>query len=99
MSFDQAWKLEMKNPFSTLKANLYFTITGDTITGRMEYSKGSGDIKDGKVEGDTLTWKASRKIMTFEFNAKIDGDIMSGTVKSRLGKASLKGTRITQENS
>lgn len=95
MSFDEAWELEMKNPFSTIKANLYFTITGNKLTGRMEYKKGAGDIKDGKIDGDTLTWKASRKIMAFKFNAKINGDTMSGTVKSRLGKASLKGKRIT----
>jgi hypothetical protein len=36
--------------------------------------------------------------LTFEFNAKIDGDTISGTVKSPLGKTPLKGTRISHED-
>jgi hypothetical protein len=96
MSVNEVWKLEMKNPFNTQIATLYLSIEGNKVTGRMETRKSVGDITDAKIEGDTLTWKASRKILTFEFNAKIDGDMMSGTVKSPLGKAPLKGTRVTQ---
>ena len=98
-SVNEVWKLEMKNPFSTIKATLYISIVGDRVTGRMEQRKSTSDITDGKVEGDTLVWKASRKpkFLTFEFTAKIDGDKMSGMVKSRLRKATLKGTRISHE--
>ena len=90
MSVNETWKLEMKNPFSTIKATLYISIVGN---------KSTSDITDGKIEGDILTWKATRKprFLKFEFIAKVDGDTMSGTVKSRLGKASLKGTRISYE--
>ena len=61
--------------------------------------KSTSDITDAKIDGDTLTWKATRKpkFLNFEFNAKINGDTMSGTVKSRLGKATLKGMRISHE--
>lgn len=98
MTIKETWKLEMKNPFNTQKATLYLFVEGNMITGRMEDNKGgASDIKDGKIDGDILVWKASRKILTFEFNVKVDGDTMLGTVKSRLGRASLKGTRITHE--
>lgn len=97
MSVNEVWKLEMKNPFSTQKATLYISIIGNTVSGRMERRNETSDIIDAKIDGDTLMWKASRKFLTFEFKAKIDGDTMSGTVKSRLGKASLKGTRISHE--
>ena len=99
MSVNETWKLEMKNPFSTIKATLYISIVGTKATGRMEQRKSTSDITDGKIEGDILTWKATRKprFLKFEFIAKVDGDTMSGTVKSRLGKASLKGTRISYE--
>lgn len=99
MSVNEVWELEMKNPFSTIKATLYIYIVGNLVTGRMEQRKSTSDITDAKIDGDTLTWKATRKpkFLKFEFNAKIDGDTMSGTVKSPLGKASLKGTRISHE--
>ena len=99
MSVNEVWELEMKNPFSTIKATLYISIVANTVTGRMEQRKSTSDIIDAKIDGDTLTWKAKRKpkFLTFEFNAKIDGDTMSGTVKSRLGKATLKGKRVSHQ--
>jgi len=100
MSVNEIWKLEMKTPFGTQKSTLHLFLASNEITGRMEYRRGASDITDGKIDGDTLMWKASRKFprfLTFEFNVKVDGDTMSGTVKSPLGKASLKGTRITDE--
>jgi hypothetical protein len=99
MSVNGVWKLEIKNPFSTRKATLYISIMGDRVSGKMEQRKSTSDITDARIDGNTLMWKASRKpkFLTFEFTAKVDGDAMSGTVKSRLGKASLKGTRISHE--
>ncbi len=88
----------MKNPFNTQEATLYLSHAGDMVTGKMESRNDISEIKDVKLEDDILTWKASRKILTFEFNAKIDGDTMSSTVKSRLGKATLKGTRIARNS-
>jgi hypothetical protein len=57
MSSIGIWKLEMKNPFNIQKANLYLSIKGNTVTGRMETCKNSGDITDTKIEGGILTWK------------------------------------------
>jgi hypothetical protein len=101
MSFNEIWNLEMKNPFNTQKATLYLSFAGNTVTGRMDHGKNTNEIKDVKFDGTTLIWKASRnfpRFLTFEFNAKIDGDTISGTVKSPLGKAPLKGTRISHED-
>ena len=99
MSSTETWKMESETPFGVQESILYFSTAGDTVTGKMEYKKGGeAVIKDAKIEGDTLIWKATRKILTFEFTVKISGDSMSGTVKSRLGKAHVIGTRIKREN-
>lgn len=99
MSTTETWKIESKTPFGIQKSILYLSKVGEIVTGRMEYVKGGkSDIKDVKIEGDTLIWKATRKILTFEFTVKISGDNMSGAVKSRLGKALVTGSRIEVDN-
>ncbi|MFW9970228.1 MAG: hypothetical protein ACFFDF_08515 [Candidatus Odinarchaeota archaeon] len=100
MPVNEVWELEMKNLFNTQKATLYISIIGNSVTGRMERRKETSDITDGKIYADTLMWKASRKFpkfLKFEFYAKVEGDTMLGVVKSPLGKAYLKGTRISHE--
>jgi hypothetical protein len=73
------------------------TTSGDTFSGKTESQMGSQDVT-GKVAGDTLTWSSditSPMPMTLEFEAKVDGDKMTGNVKlGAFGNAPLSGERV-----
>ena len=92
MSADGNWKITINTPMGPQEVNASITFTGKT-EGRM----GSQDIT-GKVAGDTLTWSAditSPMPMRLEFEAKVDGDKMTGNVKlGMFGNAPLSGVRV-----
>ena len=55
------------------------------------------EVYEGKVSGDTLTWKMDMKVpmpMTLDCDAKVDGDSISGNVKAgAFGSMALSGVR------
>ena len=73
------------------------TVDVPTVTGTVESEMGSQDIT-GKVNGDNLTWSfdiTNPMPMKLEFDAKVDGDKMTGNVKlGMFGNASLTGERV-----
>ena len=94
---DGNWKITINTPMGAQEVNASITTSGDTFTGKTEGRMGSQEIQ-GQVAGDTLTWKAditSPMPMTLEFEAKVDGDKMSGNVKlGAFGNAPLSGVRV-----
>ena len=58
---------------------------------------GSLDVIDGKVDGNTLTWKMDMKVpmpMTLNCTATVDGDTLTGTIDTgAFGKMAMNGTR------
>ncbi|HSG33412.1 MAG TPA: hypothetical protein VLA37_02675 [Sphingomonadaceae bacterium] len=58
---------------------------GTTFTGSLAGGLGSLDVKDGKIDGNTLTWKMNMTVpMPLELTctATIDGDQLTGTVNA-----------------
>ncbi len=80
------------------KATITLATDGDALTGTMEGQQGTLELKDGAVDGDTVSWKAditNPMPITLEFSATVDGDSLSGDVKlGSFGNASFTGTRI-----
>jgi len=97
MSADGNWKITINTPMGAQEVTASITTSGDTFTGKTEGRMGAGEIA-GKVDGDTLTWSTSitqPMPMTLEFQAKVEGDNMSGNVKlGAFGNAPLKGVRV-----
>ena len=97
MSADGVWKITITTPMGPQEVTATITTSGDSFTGRTEGRLGSQEIT-GKVAGDTLTWSADitkPMPLTLEFDAKVDGDKMTGNVKlGAFGSAPLNGTRI-----
>ena len=97
MSADGTWNTTINSPMGAQQGTLTLATDGDALTGKMAGAQGELELKDGKVDGDTLTWKAdmtSPMPMTLEFSAKVDGDEISGDVKlGAFGNASFSGTR------
>ena len=80
------------------KSVLSVNVDGDTWSGVNAGAQGSLDVYDGKVDGDTLTWKMDMKVpmpMTLEGTATVDGDTITGSVKAGMfGSMPMTGTRV-----
>jgi hypothetical protein len=96
MSADGNWKITINTPMGARTVNSSIKTDGATFTGSTTSEMGSQDIS-GSVDGDTLKWKfdiTNPMPMTLEFEAKVDGDKMSGNVKlGMFGNAPLSGER------
>jgi hypothetical protein len=86
MSADGTWKLTMQTPIGERRSVLALQSSGASLTGKLTAEEGaSTDIYEGKVEGNTATWKADIKNpmpLTLAFTGTIDGDRISGTVSA-----------------
>ena len=87
----------IKSPMGDQKSTFTVNADGDSFTGQMAGGMGSMDVNDGKIAGDTLTWKMNMTVpmpMTLDCEATIDGDALTGTVKAgAFGAFPLTGTR------
>src|SRR5215831_5142307 len=98
MAVDGTWKLTVNTPMGAQDSTLVISCSGATLTGTQ--SAGSGDgrpIDDGKVSGNSISWKASISKpmpMTLEFSGTVQGDKLDGSVKlGMFGTASFTGVR------
>ncbi len=97
MSATGSWNISMETPMGTRKAVLTLAAEGAELTGTMAVDAGSTAIKDGKLDGNKVSWKTDIQQpmpMTLEFSATVEGDSLSGSVKlGMFGNAPLSGTR------
>lgn len=97
MSFAGTWNTTMNTPMGAQQGTLTLTEDGGALVGKMVGAQGELELKDGTCDGDSGSWKAditSPMAMTLEFDAKVDGDTMTGNVKlGAFGNASFEGTR------
>lgn len=98
MSVAGTYKSVVKSPMGDQTGT--FTVVpaeGDTFTGSLVGSLGSMDVVDGKIDGNTLTWKMNMVVpmpMTLDCEATIDGDNLTGSVNAgAFGAMPLSGTR------
>ncbi len=70
---------------------------GTTFTGTNAGPMGSLEVQDGKIDGNTLTWKMDMTVpmpLTLDCTATIDGDALTGTVNAGMfGDMAMSGTR------
>ena len=98
MSVAGTYDCTIKSPMGDQASKFTVTVDGDTFTGGMAGGMGSMDVTDGKVDGDTLTWKMNMTVpmpMTLDCDATVDGDMLTGNVKAgAFGTFPLTGTRF-----
>ena len=96
-AIDGDWDVTIKTPMGEQKSVLTVTSDGGSFSGKVAGAMGSMDIKDGTVDGNTLTWKMDMTVpmpMTLEGTATVDGDNISGDVKAgAFGSMGLSGCR------
>jgi len=85
MAVDGKYNIVVKSPMGDQPSMLEIKSSGSTITGTQSAQGRSQDITDGKVEGNTVSWKNSITTpfpMTLEFSGTVDGDALNGSVKA-----------------
>lgn len=70
---------------------------GATFTGTNAGPMGTLEVQDGKIDGNTISWKMEMTVpmpLTLEATATIDGDTLTGTVNAgAFGAMPMTGTR------
>jgi hypothetical protein len=94
---DGTWNTVTKSPMGDQQATLTVQSAGDSFTGTFSGGLGTTEVKDGKVDGDTLRWSLDISVpmpMTLTCEATVDGDDLNGTVTAgAFGSFPITGTR------
>ena len=94
---DGAYDCITKTPMGDQASVFTVVSNGDTFHGTNAGPLGSLDVKEGKVDGDRLTWRMDMVIpmpMTLECEAIINGDTLTGTIQAgAFGAMAMSGTR------
>jgi hypothetical protein len=98
MSVSGTYDIVTKTPMGDQKGTFIVNASGDTFTGNVASAMmGTMEVTDGKVNGNTLTWKMDMKVpmpMSLEGSATVDGDAITGEVLAgAFGSMALSGTR------
>lgn len=98
MSVAGTYNVTVKSPMGDQAGTFTVNVDGDSFTGSLVGGLGSMDANEGKVDGNTITWKMDMKVpmpMTLECEATVDGDTLTGAVKAgAFGSMPLSGTRV-----
>ncbi len=99
MSVAGSYECVVKTPMGDQKSVLTVTDNGDgTFSGGNVGDQGALDCYDGKIDGNSLSWKMDMKVpmpMTLEASATIDGDNLTGDVKAGMfGSMPMTGKRV-----
>ena len=84
MSQTEKYLLEVQSPLGKQESELFLTISGEQLEGKMVAGDGETAIEEGKVNGDELVWSValSKPIpVTLEFTGQRSGDSITGEVK------------------
>jgi hypothetical protein len=94
---DGSWNTVTKSPLGDQAAVLTVASSGDSFTGNFAGAMGSAEVRDGKVDGDKLSWTMDVTVpmpLTLTCEATISGDTLDGTVTAgAFGSFPLTGTR------
>lgn len=94
---DGAYDCITKTPMGDQKSVFTVIRNGDGFHGTNAGPLGSLDVKDGRVEGNRLTWIMEMTLpmpMTLSCEATVDGDEITGTILAGgFGAMAITGTR------
>lgn len=98
MSVAGTYDVTTKSPMGDQKGQFVVNVDGDSFTGSVSSGMmGTLEVKDGKVDGNTLSWKMDMKVpmpMELTCTATVDGDAITGEIDTgAFGKMALSGTR------
>ena len=99
MSIDGTYKITAETRTGNMEGTLTLVTDGEKLSGTMSGGlMGTIDISGGKVEGTrfsfAMTMKKFFKKIEISGSGKVDGDKISGEVKTSLGNSSYSGVRV-----
>ena len=100
MSVGGTYDCVTKTPMGDQKSTFTVVDNGDgTFSGKNAGAMGSMDVEDGKIDGNTLTWKMDMTVpmpMTLDGTATVDGDQLTGSVNAgAFGAMAMTGQRTS----
>ena len=97
MAVDGAWNITVDSPMGKQESSLSLKADGAALTGTQSAQGQTSDIKDGKVDGDNVSWSNSITNpfpITLEFAGVVSGDTLKGQVKAgAFGSFPFEGQR------
>ncbi|MBW2623071.1 MAG: hypothetical protein JRD68_09220 [Deltaproteobacteria bacterium] len=97
MSVEGKWNLKVSTPMGEQAPVLTINVSGNECSGIFAGAQGSAEFSGGSVEGDnasfTLQVEAMGQKIDLQCNASVDGDKISGELKSPMGPAQFSGER------
>jgi len=99
MAVDGSYKATINTPMGAQEVTIALKASGTSLTGSITGRQGTMDIKEGKVDGNKVSWKIDINgpmgAMTLTTTATIDGDRISGDVQlGAFGNAPMTGSRV-----
>lgn len=100
MSVAGSYETVTKSPMGDQKGTLTVTpgADGTSFTGSLAGGLGSLEVFDGKIDGNTLSWRMEMTVpmpLTLNAKATVDGDAIAGTVNAgAFGDMPISGTRV-----
>jgi hypothetical protein len=94
---DGVYDCTTKTPMGDQAGVFTVVSSGSSFHGNIAGALGAMDVKDGKVDGTSLTWKMDMTMpmpMTLECEAVVEGDMLTGTIQlGAFGAAAMTGKR------
>jgi len=95
---DGKWQLAWDTPMGHVEGVLDVTASGGKLTGTLLAQDTRQEIRDGKVKGETYSFKASAETpmgkLNLTFDGKVDGEQTSGAIKAMMMKLPFTGQRV-----
>jgi len=97
VSADGKWDMVIHTPVGKQHMQFDLSTDGAVLTGKATQHGAVSDITDGRVDGDTLTWKVAMTRpfkINLAFSVAVAGDGMTGSVRlGKLPSSALTGRR------
>ena len=99
MALDGNYEISVKTPMGNQDGKLVFKTDGSTLTGTSESAGETVDLLDGKADGNEFQFKVKQKSpvgrLKVTFIGSLEGDVVSGHVKTPLGKVQFEGKKVS----
>lgn len=93
------YECSTKTPLGHQKGTLTIVPQGDAFTGQITGDLGTMDLREGRIDGNQLTWKmkmTSPMAIDLDCKATVEGAALTGTIKAGFfGTMTLEGTKTS----
>lgn len=94
------WSISVETPGGTQQGSIQFFAAGRALSGLLKTENETSELKDIKVEGQTINCKGFAQNSEIAFTLKIEGDTLSGSVyvTSLQSDLPVTGSRTAKPN-